>query len=686
MAYRAEVRFRFEVEGRPLDVVRFELKEGVSQAFRLELELSSTDDGLDGLELLDRGAVFMIERDGIADRTVAGILTAFEQCETGHRFTRYKAVIESPLARLALRHNSRIFQQANAPEILATILKEHGLQGAKTSYVTSHEPREYAVQYREHDDRFVHRLATEEGIVYWHQTEGGKPRLVLSDRIDTAHALDGEVLYQPVPAGDASVPHLWHFAHRRQLAPTRTTQREYSFHNPGYNQQHEARPWAAEHAAGEFEFYDYAAGYKRDEVGKPFTRTKLSGLRNLAEHALIEGDDARLWPGLAFDLIGHSNDVLNTRWRVIQMHHSGEQSASQEAAAAGAEHGSRYGYAATVVPAHYDWKPAPAPYPIIDGPQVAEVVGPENEEIYVDPNGRIKVYFPWDREGDRKESSSCWIRVSQGWAGAMYGFMAIPRIGQEVIVSFLDGRVDQPIVTGRAYNARNRPPYDLPLHKTRTTFKTKTHKGKGYNELRFEDEAGQEEIFVHAQKDQNIVVENDETTKVGHDRSEDVGNDEAVQIGNDRKESVGRDESLTIGQDRRETIGRDHTLDIGRTRQVKVGKDLVEDIGNTRREKTASDRKVETGGHFTHAVGGRLDLEAGERITIRSRNVEIDAADELIVRGPGGTVSIGSHGIRIEALKIHLKGPICAESGGGGNALSVLLDANAGEACPEKSR
>ncbi|BDU17796.1 type VI secretion system Vgr family protein [Lysobacter auxotrophicus] len=534
MAHQSDVRFRFLVGEQSLDVVRFELTEGVSQAFRLNLELSSVDDAIDGAGLLDQDAVFTIERDGIPDRTVAGIVTAFEQGNSGHRFTRYRAVVESPLARLALRHNSRIFQQVNAPEILATVLKEHRLQGAKTTYLAKHEPREFAVQYREHDDRFLYRLATEEGIVYWHQTEGAQSRLVLSDRIDTAPTLDGEVLYQPVTAGDAPVPHVRHFAHRRQLAPTRATQREYSFHNPPYNQEHGTRAWAAEQAAGDFEFYDYAAGYKKDEVGRPFTRTKLSGLRNLAEHALIEGDDARLWPGLAFELTGHSNEALNVRWRVITMRHRGEQAVSQEADAAGAEHGSRYDYNATVVPAHYDWKPEPAPHPVIDGPQVAEVVGPENEEIYTDVHGRIKVYFPWDREGDRKESSSCWIRVSQGWAGAMYGFMAVPRVGHEVIVSFLDGRIDQPIVTGRAYNAANRPPYELPLHKTRTTFKTQTHKGKGYNELRFEDEAGQEEIFVHAQKDQNIVVENDETTKVGHDRSEDVGNDETIQIGHDR--------------------------------------------------------------------------------------------------------------------------------------------------------
>lgn len=328
---QSDVRFRFSVpECAALDVVRFELEEGVSQSFRLELELSSFDHAIDPNALLDRDATFTIERDGIAERTVVGIITAFECGETGFQRTRYRALIESPLARLALRHNSRIFQQINAPEILATLLKEHRLLGAQTTYVGNHEPREYAVQYREHDDQFLHRLATEEGIVYWHQTEGSQCRLVLSDRIDTAPTLDGAVLYQPAPAGDAPTPHLWHFSHRRQLAPTRATSRDYTFKNPRYDLEHQAKAWAAENAVGDYENYDYAGRYKRDEAGKPFTRTRLAGLRNAAETARIEGDDARLWPGLAFDLTGHPHAKLNDRWRVVSLRHTGQQAASQE--------------------------------------------------------------------------------------------------------------------------------------------------------------------------------------------------------------------------------------------------------------------------------------------------------------------------------------------------------------------
>ncbi|MDR0183166.1 type VI secretion system Vgr family protein [Lysobacter arvi] len=672
MSHQSRLRFGFGADdSSAFDVVRFDLEEGVCQPFRLELDLSSFDDAIGPNALFDREAQFTIERDGIVERTITGVVTAFEQAETGFQRTRYRAVVESPLARLGLRHNSRIFQRVSAPEILATLLKEQRVIGTRTAYAGRHEPREYCVQYRETDATFFHRLATEEGIVHWHEVTDDHGTLVLSDRIDSAPTLDGTVLYQPATAGDAPTPHLWRFAHRRQLAPTRITNREYTFHNPRYDLQHEARAFAHEQAVGDYEHYDYAGRYKRDEAGKPFTRSKLSGLRNAAEHARIEGDDARLWPGLAFDLTGHPNAKLNDRWRVISMRHTGEQATSQEADAAQAEHGTRYSYEATVVPAFHDWKPEPARRPVVDGPQVAHVVGPEGEEIHCDEHGRVQVWFPWDREGPR-ENATCWIRVSQGWAGTMYGFMALPRIGHEVIVSFLEGDPDQPIVTGRAHHAGNRPPYELPRHKTRTTFKTQTHKGEGFNELRFEDEKGQEEIFVHAQKDQNIVVEHDETTKVGHDRSEDVGNDETISIGHDRKETVGNDETLSIGQDRYETLGRDHVIDIGRSRQLTVAKDLIETIGNVRIEKTATDRRAETGGHYEHKVVGKVTVKAGQSITCLSQVMELNASERLVLRGPGGSITIDEDGINFDALEIRLKGPVTIESGGVGNEFSFF--------------
>ncbi|MGH8486757.1 MAG: type VI secretion system Vgr family protein, partial [Pseudomonas sp.] len=354
---------------------------------------------------------------------------------------------------------------------------------------------------------------------------------------------------------------------------------------------------------GHYEHYSYPGRYKDSNAGERFTQTLVKALSSEATLAELEGDDARLWPGLGFVLDEHPNSSMQKDWRVASLHHEGEQSSSLEEESFGAEHGSRYRYTGTAIPGRADWKPEPCARPVMAGPQVAHVVGPATEEIHTDEHGRVMVWFPWDREGPR-ENSSCWVRVSQGWAGPTYGMMAIPRIGHEVLVDFFDGDPDQPIIVGRTYHGTNRPPYPLPRHKTRSTWKSQTHKGKGSNEIRFEDEDGMQEVYIHAQRDQNNVVEHDETTKVGNDRTETVGQNESISIGQDRTEQVGRNEELSVGQDRRETVGQDHTLEVVRTRRMNVGQDLIDEVGNQRLQKTASNHIVDTGGHYTHTVQG----------------------------------------------------------------------------------
>ncbi|WP_414143262.1 bacteriophage T4 gp5 trimerisation domain-containing protein, partial [Burkholderia cepacia] len=252
----------------------------------------------------------------------------------------------------------------------------------------------------------------------------------------------------------------------------------------------------------------------------------------------------------------------------------------------------------------------------------------------------------------------------------------------------LDGDPDQPLIIGRAYNRLQLPPYELPRHKTRMTIKSQTHKGEGYNELRFEDEKDQEEIYVHAQKDQNIHVNHDETTFVGNDRSEQVEHDETIAIGNDRKETVGRDEQVTIGQDRRHDIREDGFLTIGRNHTITTGKDHAEEVGNHRRDKTAANHTVDIGGHYEQRVQGRADLEAGQAIRHRTKVYEMHAAEAVVVKGPGGTVRIDSSGITLDAVAIRVKGPMTQQGGGDGNNLSLgsqILEGQQAD-CLERAR
>ncbi|TLP52663.1 MULTISPECIES: type VI secretion system tip protein TssI/VgrG, partial [Pseudomonas] len=280
-------------------------------------------------------------------------------------------------------------------------------------------------------------------------------------------------------------------------------QRDYTFTHPAYRQEHRASGPFLEHQSSDYERFDYPGRYKRDAVGKPFTENLITALRHDARIAEVQGDDVRLQPGLSFTLTGHPRDDLNVHWRVNSVVHKGSQFTSLQEEAAGVDQSTRYEQTAQLVPGRTEWRPAPLAKPRVDGPHMATVVGPPGEEIYCDEWGRVKVSFPWDRESNNNEFSSCWVRVSQGWAGGSWGSMAIPRIGQDVVIQYVNGDPDQPMITGRTYCGDQLPPYDLPDHKTRMTIKSQTHKGDGFNELRFEDELGRQEVFIHAQKDQN---------------------------------------------------------------------------------------------------------------------------------------------------------------------------------------
>lgn len=670
-----DLKFTFSIISSQIDfeVVQFQLEEALSEPFRLTIELASYQNSIDFEEVLDQPALLTI-RDGASPvRYVHGMVSSFTQGSTGFRRTRYQAVVEPQLARLALCANWRIYQEKSVPEILKSLLKEHGILHYEANFQTEHELREYCVQAGDSDLYFYERLSAEEGLFYYFTFDETTHTLVHSDKLYIQRRIAGDpVVYNPQPTGDNPQPVIYALSYTENVRTAQQTQRDYTFKRPGYNQQHNVKGETLVHQGSRYERYTYPGRYKNSSVGKPFTENRLRGHRRDAQVAVIQGDDPRLIPGLSFQLSGHPRDDFNRWWRPVRITHIGVQHASQEDESAGADVGVSYDYTAEVVAEDVEWRPEPLPKPRIDGPQIASVVGPEGEEIFCDEWGRVKVQFPWDREGQNDESSSCWVRVSQNWAGADWGHMAIPRIGQEVIVDYLDGDCDQPIITGRTYRETNRPPYELPRHKTRMTIKSKTHKGEGFNELRFEDEKDREEIYVHAQKDQNIHVNHDETTFVGHDRSERVENDERIDIGHDRKEVVGNDEEVEIVRDRRHTIGQDDFLNVGRNHSIRTGKDRSEEVGNNRRDKTTVNHWIEIGGHKEENIAGHHRIEAGQSIERRTQRYELTASTSIVLKGPGGTITIDASGITLNGTAIHFKGPI-SQGGGGAGPVVVPL-------------
>ncbi len=493
MPTQSDLRFTFAIGDQPFDVVEFTLQEGLSETFLLQVELASANAAIDFGKVLDRAALLTLWQDETPIRHVHGAVSSFVQGDTGFRRTRYSAIVEPRLARLKLSSDWRIFQRLTVPQIVHAVLKAHGLTlDYELRNTTEHQTREYCVQAGDTDYHFVERIMREEGFFYSFRHSAEGHQLVHSDRLFIHGRLGDEpVQYNPTPGGDQPQPALRRFAYTETVRTGRQTQRDYTFHHPRYTHQHSRDGQDLTHQGRRYEHYNYPARAKFDEAGKPFAENRLRGHRRDARIAFVDGDDPRLQPGISFTLAGHPREDLNRGWRPVRIVHRGIQHTSQAEEGADAALGTHYHYEAELVPDDTEWRAEPLPRPRIDGPQNAMVVGPPDEEIHTDEYGRVKVQFPWDREGTQNEHSSCWIRVSQNIAGATWGHMAIPRIGQEVIVSYFDGDPDQPVITGRAYNRLQLPPYELPKFKDLATVKSKEHKGNRASELRLDDTPSQ---------------------------------------------------------------------------------------------------------------------------------------------------------------------------------------------------
>ncbi|MBI6977594.1 type VI secretion system Vgr family protein [Pseudomonas lactis] len=664
MPRQSDLRFTFEpLKGDAFDVVSFTLEEGLSQPFKLHLELASHNAAIDFNNVLDLAGLFTIWRGEMPVRYVHGLVSLFTQGDTGFHRTRYTAVIEPTLARFDLRSNWRIFQGQTVPDIITNVLAEHRLTDIRREICFDHQRREYCVQAGETDLDFIARLAAEEGLLYTFEHRDDGHTLVLTDRVGGLGTIGTHkhcpVIYQPMAGGDATEPALTRFHYTEQVRTARQVQRDYTFTHPRYDQQHTATgDQDLKNQHKDYERYDYPGRYKRDIAGKPFTKTRLTALRNDAKLAHLAGDDARLQPGLAFDLNEHPREDFNDRWRTIAITHEGKQHTSLQEEAFGSDRGTSYEMTASAIRWTSDWKAPLRAKPCIDGPQIATVVGPPGEEIYCDEWGRVKVQFPWDRADKNNDHSSCWIRVAQGWAGELWGAMAIPRVGQELIIGYLDGDADQPIAIGRAYRQTNLPPYELPKHKTRMTIKSRTHKGEGFNELRFEDELGHQEVFIHAEKDKNVHIKNNNGIFVGNDRKERVEHNETISIGDHRTEDVGQNETISIGANRSvtiggnkaetiklakaETIGLAKALTIGAAYQTSVGAAMNTTVGLSQSEQVGIHKSVAVGKKFTIDAGDEFKVTVGKStlvmksdgtVLINGRTFDFSASGAVQING-----------------------------------------------------
>ncbi|TNI67696.1 type VI secretion system tip protein TssI/VgrG [Aeromonas media] len=607
-------------------VAEFALDEGLNQPFRLRLELASPEPDVDFGAVLDQPCELLVWYNGELQRRVCGVASDFAQGDSGFRRTRYTLEVKPALWRLSLRQNSRIFQAQKPDEILSILLQEHGITDYAFALKNEHAKREYCVQYRETDLDFVNRLAAEEGLFYFHEFEQGKHRIVFAD--DAAALTAGPELFFNL--GNRSLeqgPYVRQFHYREAVRPSDVELKDYSVKTPAYGLSHKKVGAELEHQRDTYQHFDYPGRYKLDPSGKAFAQHRLDALRNDAVTGSGKSNCAALLPGQTFALTEHPNGALNADWQIVRIQHTGlqPQALEEEGGSGPTVYHNEFG----VVKASTTWRALMPTRPMVDGPQIAIVVGPKGEEIYCDEHGRVKLQFPWDRYGSSNDQSSCWVRVSQGWAGGQYGIMAIPRIGHEVIVSFLEGDPDQPIITGRTFHATNRPPYELPANKTRTVLRTETHQGEGFNELRFEDQAGQEEIYIHGQKDLNLLIENDVAWHIKHDEHRDIDNERVTRI---RKvpgkegapPSLGNDH-LTVEGEKRDQIKGDYSLTVDASMHQKLGQSWLTQAGQEVHVKAGAKVVLEAGSEITVKVGGCFIKVDGGGVTLVGPTIKMNS-------------------------------------------------------------
>ncbi|KIC37060.1 type VI secretion system Vgr family protein [Leisingera sp. ANG-M7] len=651
-----------------LVLMRFDGTEALNGLFDYSVEALATRDDLDFDVLLGTHATVTIagaEGPALFD----GIITEARWKGPGENGWRYDLRLRPWFWLAGKRRNQRIFHNKTVVEILQELLADYGHLGnphLETALSNDYPELEYTVQYRESDLDFARRLMERFGISFHIRHQEASHTLVLTDDVLNHAEIPSRPYYGAAQNQGATGEHFWAWGPERRLTTGATRLTDYNFKTPMAAMESD-RIGDAQYAEGQLEAYDYPGDYPDLGRGKTVAQLRCEEERGQDARQFASGDITGLRPGGVVPLgggdavpgDGAKHLCLWARYSFVSQSYG----SNREGALADRPFTADYRLMPVTAPMV---PPRVTPVPVVQGPQTAVVVG--EGEIDCDEHGRILVHFHWDLE--KAHSMRC--RVSQNWASQGWGGMVIPRIGMEVVVEFLEGDPDKPLVTGCVYNGRNKPPYPLPQNKTKSVFKTDTHKGSGFNELTFEDERDQEKIYMHGQKDQEIVIEND--------RSKTIGRDENNAIGRDRTQSVGQDETLSVGRDQRETVGQDVLYKVGRNQQEEYGKDHVHVVGNIHKQDIYADHLVQIGRNHEETVFGKSTLNVTEAITNNTRSHTLMAFEKFTIKGPGGKITIDASGITLEAASINLKGAV--SMGGSGGAQVPALQNAAREALP----
>jgi type VI secretion system secreted protein VgrG len=655
--------------------------EEIGKPFQYELTILSPDGSLAKADFL--GQPMSVELDlpeipGLrkaGHRHFHGYVTRFAR-QGRHRSNYvYGASLRPWIWLLSRAKNCRIFQNKSVLEIVKDVFDKHGLKEIEERFIEKYPKREYVVQYRESDLDFVTRLMSEAGIFYFHRHEAGRHVLVLADSTNSHHEVPGyeKVLFDPRRHGELDLVERigdWHA--QQEIRSGAVVLDDYDFKHPR-GELGASRRAPNEHANAHFEVYEYPGHHAEQNEGEELARLRLEEINALHDIRTGSGSVRGLSAGCSFTLVPPAqypglNDVGSLTAQAgngdilpfddfreyvvvstaldIQGPHLESQAETKDE--------EWFHCSLTAIDSQHPFRMAVGPKPAILGPQTATVVGKAGEEIWTDKYGRVKVQFHWDREGESDENSSCWVRVAQMWASGRFGAINIPRIGDEVVIEFLNGDPDQPLITGRLYNGDNMPPYELPANQTQTGIKSRSSKGGNvgnFNEIRFEDKKGLEELHMQAEKDMSTLVKHDQSLTVGADRSMIVEGNRSATIKKDDAVTIEGEHHLTVTKAVTETFKDDHTLKVIGQQHLDVEKDKNEHVKLA--YTLTTDKAFQLNQETTHLTfeGTNVTLDSAGVVTVKRGGaiVSIDKTDKVTVSSPSG-VSLECGESKIELL------------------------------------
>lgn len=589
------------IENTGLQVLNFEGKEVISKPYQFEITLVNRHIRYDITQLLSKPAFLSFTPDN--ENGVHGVIMSVQRGAVGKDYTEFRVILAPRFAHLEKRTNQRIFQHKTVPQIISQILNEYGIiEGAQHEFrlKETYPERTYCVQYDETDAHFIQRLCQEEGIFYYFHHDPANHLMIFGDSNPVFSTLPKAIRYAANTGFVADDPVIKAFNVNLTSKTKRATWRDYNYTNTKIPEgEAEGQQSAKANGAIEpdIEFYDYPGHFMDNARGKQLAQIEIERIRT--DHVLAEGysDVPELHTGYYLTIDEHPSLDASGPWLLNSIVHQGKQpqvleefgeeqmatlsnslATDSKAILPDSDFHQGYRNIFTATPKDVPWRP-PLDYPKtrLYGSQTAKVVGPKGQEIYCDEYGSVKVQFHWDREGQFDENSSCWVRVGSNWAHKGYGTFTIPRIGMEAVISFLEGDPDQPIITGCINNGTNTQAEAMPANKTKTGFKTNSSPGGGgSNELTFEDKKGEEQIYIHAQKDMNTVVENNESLSVGVNRTKDIGQDENVTIGRNRERVVRKTDILKVGESKLDQVASVYEMMAGEYLRLVCGKTAID--------------------------------------------------------------------------------------------------------------